>query len=97
MAQFDVYRLEQGSLVVDCQADLLDYLHSRFVIPLLSPDLVEAGANLNPRFDVNGEFVHLFPQGAATVSVSDLRGHVASLADHRFTILNAIELLLSGV
>jgi toxin CcdB len=97
MAQFDVYRLEGGPLVIDCQADLLDYLHSRFVLPLLPSDLVDAGAGLNPRFDVNGETVHLFPQGAATVSASDLRSHVSSLAEHRFTILNAIDLLLSGV
>lgn len=97
MAQFDVYRLHDGPLIVDCQADLLDYLHSRFVVPLLPPDLVDAGTGLNPRFKVDGQVLHLFPQGAATVPASDLRRQVSSLVDDRFTILNAIDMLLTGV
>lgn len=83
--------------MVDCQADLLDYLHSRFVVPLLPPSLVEGGARLNPRFDVDGELLHFFPQGAASVPASILRTHVCSLGEHRFKILNAIDLLLSGI
>lgn len=97
MAQFDVYRLKEGPLVVDCQADLLNYLQSRFVVPLLQPHIVEAGAGLNPRFTINGEVVHLFPQGAATVQASELREQVGNLAVHGYTILNAIDLLLTGV
>ena len=37
MSQFDVYRIPDGPLVVDCQTDLLNYLQSRFVVPLLPP------------------------------------------------------------
>jgi toxin CcdB len=95
--QFDVYRLHEGPLVVDCQAKLLDYLQSRFVVPLLPPELVEASPGLNPRFKVDGEVLHLFPQGAATVQASDLRSQVGSLADHSYVILNAIDFLLTGV
>jgi len=97
MAQFDVYRLPDGPLVVDCQANFLSYLQSRFVVPLLPPDLVESSAGFNPRFIVDGEELHLFPQGAATVQASDLRAQVGSLANHNFVILNAIDFLLTGV
>jgi toxin CcdB len=97
MAQFDVFRLSDGPLVVDCQADLLSDLESRFVVPLLSPGLVEGSAGLNPRFLIRDEVMHLFPQGAATVQASELREPIGSLADDGFTILNAIEFLLTGV
>ena|SRR5947207_12634987 len=97
MAQFDVYRLSDGPLVVDCQADFLSDLRSRFVVPLLPPNLVEASAGLNPRFTIDGEVLHLFAQGAATVRASELRTQVSSLANHGYVILNAIDFLLTGV
>jgi toxin CcdB len=97
MSQFDVYRLSDGPVVVDCQSDVLAYLQSRFVVPLLPPSLVEGSAVLNPLFEIDGESMHLFPQGAATVEASELRLQISSLAGHRFTILNAIDLLLTGV
>ena len=34
MPQFDVYRLRDGELVVDCQADILSGLNTQLVIPL---------------------------------------------------------------
>lgn len=46
MAKFDVYRLrDSGGLVVDCQADLLDGLNTRFVVPSLP---IDAAPNLQP-------------------------------------------------
>jgi toxin CcdB len=97
MAQFDVYRLPDGPLVVDCQAELLSYLQSRFVVPLLPPELVQASARLNPLFTVDDEVLHLFPQGAATIPESDLRTRISSLEGHSYVIMNAIDFLLSGV
>jgi toxin CcdB len=96
MAQFDVYRLNDGTLVVDCQAGLLSSLKSRFVVPLLLPQLVDATARLNPHFVIDGIPLHFVPQGAATIPAQELHSRVASLADERFTILNAIDVLLSG-
>ena len=96
MAQFDVYRLNNGALVVDCQADLLSDLKSRFVVPLLLPQLVDATARLNPCFAVDGTLMYFVPQGAATIPAQELHSWVASLAEERFTILNAIDILLSG-
>ncbi len=97
MAQFDVYRLSDGPLVVDCQANILSHMQSRFVVPLLAPALVEGSGGLNPQFLVDGEVLHLFPQGAASIPAADLREQVGSLAAHGFAILNAIDFLLAGV
>lgn len=51
-----MYRLSDGALVVDCQADFLNDIGSRFVIPLL-PLGTGAPPNprINPEVDVNGE------------------------------------------
>ena len=38
MAQFDVYRIEGGGLVLDCQSDPLRDLGSRVVAPLRPAD-----------------------------------------------------------
>jgi toxin CcdB len=97
MPQFDIYRLPSGTLVVDCQADLLSYLQSRFVVPLLPPDLVEASGGLNPRFNIHGQALHFFPQGAATVQTAELREQVGSLGGQSYVVLNAIDFLLTGV
>ena len=35
MARFSAHRLSDGSWVLDCQADLLDHLTTRFVVPLI--------------------------------------------------------------
>jgi toxin CcdB len=96
MAQFDVYRLNDGTLVVDCQADLLSGLKSRFVVPLLSPQLLDATARLNPHFVIDGAQKYFVPQGAATIPAQELTSLVASLASERFTILNAIDVLITG-
>lgn len=96
MSQFDVFALPGGPLVVDCQADLLSDLDTRFVVPLLPPELVKAVSRLNPTFAMqHGSFI-LFPQAAATVLVGELRERIGSLADEGFTILNALDLLLTG-
>jgi toxin CcdB len=96
MAQFDVFRLADGALVVDCQADLLNRLNSRFVVPLLPPHLVEATNRLNPSFAIEGETMHFVPQGAATVPAKELRLIVTSLAEQQFVIMNAVDFLLTG-
>lgn len=96
MPQFDVYALPTDVLVVDCQADLLSDLDTRLVVPLLAPRLVRAIGRLDPTFTVEGEKLTLFPQGASTVPAKELRQRIASLADDRFTILNSIDLLLTG-
>ena len=72
-------------------------LNTRFVIPLLPPDEAPlAGERLNPSFTVAGEQVVMYTQFAASVPASLLREPVASLADEHSSIMNALDMLLSG-
>ena len=56
MARFAVYRNPVGpGCLMDLQADLLDGLNTRVVVPLLPPDLAPKPAlRLNPVFEVDG-------------------------------------------
>jgi toxin CcdB len=97
MAQFDVYRLGDR-LVVDCQSDLLNHIDSRFVVPLAPHEFAAIAARrLNPSFDINGQTHIMVTQQAASVPRSELETAVASLADRSFEIIDAIDVLLSGV
>ena len=97
MAKFDVYRLETRTLVVDCQADLLSDLHTRFVVPLVPA--AEAWAKvsrLNPTIEFAGTPHVLVPQEAASIELRELGASVDSLAEHDLTIGNALDMLISG-
>ena len=96
MAQFGVYAISTGGLVVDCQAELLFDLDTRFVVPLLPAGLVNATSRLNPNFMIDGDRLTLFPQGAATVPRNELRNQIGSLVGEGHTILNALDFLLTG-
>ena len=94
MAQFDVHRLVDGGLVVDCQADDLATIGTRFVVPLARPgESAPTTPRLHPHFDVNGETLVLMTEFAAAIRTAELRERVASLAEERFRILGAIDVL----
>lgn len=98
MARFDVYR-RSGEIgyLLDCQADILDDLNTRFVVPLLPPDHApRAGERLNPSFQVDGGAVVMVTQFAASVPVADLDQRVASLVGEQVAIMNALDMLLTG-
>ena len=68
MARFDVYRLRDGSLVVDCQADFLRDIGTRFVLPLLPRgEGPEPNARINPEFDIEGERLVLIEDATSPV------------------------------
>src|SRR3546814_8547155 len=75
MAKFGVYRLRDGNgYLLDCQADLLRDLNTRFVVPLLPVDTApKPAARLNPIFEIQGEQYMMVTQFAATVPSSELR------------------------
>ena len=74
MAKFDVYRQKQGGwLVLDCQADLLNDLNTRLVVPLLPINQAPKPAvRLNPIFEVEGERLVMVTQFAASVPIREL-------------------------
>jgi len=98
MAQFDIFELRSGGLVIDCQADILAGINTRFVAPLNLPDDAPPGrARLNPVFQVDGEQRVMVTQFAGAVSVSELGRKVMSLGREEYVIKNALDMLLSGI
>lgn len=97
MAQLDVYRTSRGELLLDFQSDTLDYLNTRFVIPMLPPgEGPKPAERLNPQFEIDAEPMILYPQFALTVPRAELQHRVVTLADEHFTVLAAVDMLISG-
>ena len=98
MAQFDVWRTIDGDLVVDCQSDLLEHLDTRFVVPLLPADQFEVVARrLNPLFTVEDVDHVMYTQFAAAVPARQLDDFIVNLGNHSFVIIDALDVLLTGV
>ena len=92
-----MHRLGDG-LVIDCQADLLDQLNSRFVVPLLPRKGAPPPAKrLNPVFDVAGNQYVMATQMASAVQRKELGEVITSLAACSFEITGALDVLISGV
>ena len=98
MARFDVYENKLGDgYLLDCQADVLRHLNTRFCIPLMPPEQAPlAGERLNPEFDVEGARVRMVTQFAAAVPLRELGRLADNLEDQHPTIMNAIDLLTTG-
>ena len=98
MARFGVYRMHDGDvLVLDCQADLLDNLPTRFVVPLIPASLFrDLYPRLNPVFDIDGIAYFMATQMAATVPCNRIGDRQVTLADKQDAIMNALDMLLTG-
>jgi toxin CcdB len=98
MAKYEVYRRRSGEgYLLDCQADLLGRLNTRFVVPLLPiREAPEPAARLNPLFELEGNSYVMATQFAAAVPVAELGEKAGSLRDQDTVILNAIDMLISG-
>jgi toxin CcdB len=98
MAQFDVHRGRlDNSLLLDCQSDLLDVIGTRFVIPLLPTGVAQQTNRLHPIVEISGERMLVSTHLASAVSCDELGPVVASLADQRYEILNALDMLITGI
>lgn len=98
MAQFDVHESRLGSeLLLDCQSDLLDHFDTRFVIPLVPTQTAQKLPRLHPVFEIGGKQHILATQLASAVGLEDLGPRVSTLADRRYDILNALDVLVTGV
>lgn len=95
MARFDIYR-SAGTHLLDCQADILSYLDTRFVVPLLPAAGLPCADRLNPIFEVEGVKVVMATQLAAAVGVRELGAPLGTLADEHLVIMNALDMLLTG-
>ena len=97
MAQFDLYCLNGGQLVVDLQTDLIGIDASRIVAPLREVERYAAFPGLTPTVEHNGSTWIVRVQELAAVPGAELRDRVGSLADHRDTLKRALDILIDGV
>lgn len=100
MSQFDVFRSRNATvypLIVDVQADLHARLATRIVVPMVArARYTQPTTRLTPVLAVDdGEYVLLFSLLAA-VPKTALGASVGSLAQHRSTLLAALDLLITG-
>lgn len=101
MARFDVRRFGNAgiTLVVEVQADVLEDLATRVVIPLLPAGMAAKGAltRLNPRIHVAGEDYVLMTTDIAALPARRLGSVVENIeAVHRDDITDALDFLLFG-
>lgn len=97
MAQFDLYCLNGGQLVVDLQTDLIGINASRIVAPLREVGRYVAFPGLTPTVEHNGSTWIVRVQELAAVPGAELRDRVGSLADHRDALKRALDILIDGV
>lgn len=97
MARYDVYANPNGSgYLLDVQADLLDGLNTRVVVPLLPKNQAPKPADrLNPIFEINGEQVIMVSQFLAAVPVSILQNPIANISEN-IPITNALDMVFQG-
>ncbi len=99
MARFDVYAMtgQRSFFLLDVQADLLDRLDTRVVVPLFpEKEAPPPIATLNPVFDIQGQRHVMVTQSIATLRRRDLDKVIQSLADQHQRIMNALDMLLTG-
>lgn len=97
MAQFDLYCLNGGQLVVDLQTDLIGIDASRIVAPLREVGRYVAFPGLTPTVQHNGSTWIVRVQELAAVPGAELRDRVGSLANHRDALKRALDILIDGV
>ena len=104
MAQFDVYLNPNAATrklipyLLDVQADLLDTLATRVVVPLiLAEEMGLAAKHLNPQFKIKGVAVVMSSAELAGVPNRSLGDKVATLKNKRDEIIAALDLLITGI
>ncbi|MBZ0092246.1 MAG: CcdB family protein [Sulfuricellaceae bacterium] len=104
MAQFDVYlnpnpaTRETIPYLLDVQADLLDILATRVVVPLvLAEEMGLAAKQLNPQFKIEGTAVVMSTAELAGIANRSLGDKVVSLKEQRDEIIAALDLLFTGI
>ena len=102
MSQFTVYKNKNSRskatfpLLVDVQADLLDELETRVVIPLTkAPAFSRKPINrLTPAIEVDGKTYLMITPQLAGIARSELGAVVDSVAEQRPAVIAALDLLV---
>jgi toxin CcdB len=99
MARFHLYANAEGAgYLLDVQANLLDRLNTRVVVPLLPEDTAPRPAKvLNPVFEVAGVRHVMATQFLAAVPRRLLGEEVADLNAQAHEIVSALDCLFQGL
>lgn len=99
MSRFSVYLNPEGvGYLVDVQANLLNHLNTRMVVPLLPADRAPMPAQtLNPIFDVDGVRHVLVTQFMAAAPCGLLKIKAFDARDKEHDIVAALDCLFQGV
>jgi len=103
MAQFDIYTncnpetCQAIPYLLDLQADFLENLATRVVVPLYTAAAFgKAATHLNPSFPVQQTRVVMSTAELAGVALIHLGDNVGSLKEYRQEIIAALDFLFTG-
>ena len=98
MSRYDVYANPSGhGYLLDVQADILQPLNTRAVVPLVPlSEAPKPAKTLNPVFDIHNELHVMVTQYIAAVPVRELQNPVCSLRQRHDDIVGAIDFLFHG-
>jgi toxin CcdB len=98
MARFEIYPGARGKgYLLDCQADIIQILSTRVVVPLVPVSGLPITPRLNPVFNIDGDDYVMMTQQIFAIPKERLRRPVAFLSDEQFVITSALDLLFTGV
>lgn len=98
MARYDVFvGASEGSFLLDVQTDMIDYLKTRVVVPLLpSGSTPPPIRKLHPVFEINGRKVVMVTHLLATVPIAELGESRLNLLKHHDEIVGALDMVFQG-
>jgi toxin CcdB len=97
MAQFHVYRLSNGMMVIDCQSNLVDEFSTRLTVPLVPPgDINRPLPRLLPVFTIEGIDYVMATPFAAAIPRRELTTAIADLSADAYIVTGALDMLLGG-
>lgn len=98
MARFDLYRsADADAYFLDVQADLMQDLNTRVVVPLLPPNIApKPGYRLNPTFVIGGKDYVMVTQFISAARSSELPSASDNVSRHHDKITDALDMLFQG-
>lgn len=98
MARHDVFLRDDGpGYLLDLQANLLDSLNTRLVVPLLPVEMApQPIPRLNPVFSIEGRSVVMATHLMGVVSLSILKLRVCNLRERHDEIVAALDMVFQG-
>lgn len=96
MARYDLFQ-DGENFLIDVQADTIDILNTRAVVPVRRPrDAPLPAKRLNPTFEIDGAPYVMVTQFIAAVPEHELMRPVGNLRNYHDEITAALDMLFQG-